>query len=477
MHTPTSADTSLHRKATGLAATLMLLAISVNLHAEPNGDFSFSPDHWRSISAFVNVARDHLGPQLQLRERLDWSELGPEDGILILHPTEPLRVESATAFLRDGGRIALLDDFGAGDQLLERFRIQRRTIPTGAKFTLRNNPDLPIAIPTSNWVAGLERGRHPVAAGVEQLATNEPTGLVSPGDFEVTPVFNIPMLDGAPILFGLTGVIGESGACGLNTGVGNQSPSVKRCGRLFALGDPSVFINAMMRFPGNRQFAIGLMDYLLEDDSWGSRDGDLFVVSHRFVQMGQYGNDNYFSGALERRRQDLDELLSEIRNNGLPSVLAALLAGLAALAAALWAHRSSGRLYRRAPPSFARETPLVAQGGTAGRAAVLSAPTTHRALLVLELKAALEERLRELLRLPTSASTDAILATIRRDELLEEKIAVDLSELFVEMNKAEHAVLHSDRIRISTGTIETMKSRVECIISLLTTPSPRNHSS
>ena len=38
---------------------------------------------------------------------------------------------------------------------------------------------------------------------------------------------------------------------------------IAKSGRLFAMGDPSVVINEMLRYPGNRAFASGLLKYLV----------------------------------------------------------------------------------------------------------------------------------------------------------------------------------------------------------------------
>ena len=73
------------------------------------------------------------------------------------------------------------------------------------------------------------------------------------------------------------GVIGDARACGLMSGAQAEAVPGGQCGRLLAMADPSAFINLMLRYPGNRNFARGVLKYLLEDDSWGRRAGTLRI--------------------------------------------------------------------------------------------------------------------------------------------------------------------------------------------------------
>jgi hypothetical protein len=143
------------------------------------------------------------------------------------------------------------------------------------------------------------------------------------------------------------------------------------------------------------------------------------------------------------------------------------LGAIAALGAALYMARAATRIYRRPLPRYARPTPLVAQGGVAGRTAVLAAPTTHRALAVLELKAALEEELRDRLGLPASTATTQIVKEATAKRRLPAPIAADLGKLFAEMAKAETAVATSARMRISSDKVEQLRRRVNAVLAAL----------
>src|SRR5262249_7667427 len=113
----------------------------------------------------------------------------------------------------------------------------------------------------------------------------------------------------------------------------------------------------------------------------------------------------------------------------------------------------------------ARPTPLVAQGGLAGRAAVLAAETTHRALAVLELKAALEEALRQRLGLPETAGTDRILEEIVRQDALTRRNSSELEALLKEMARAEEAVSRTERIRVTPLMVRSMHDQMTSILA------------
>jgi hypothetical protein len=151
----------------------------------------------------------------------------------------------------------------------------------------------------------------------------------------------------------------------------------------------------------------------------------------------------------------------------LPEALSLMLAVVAAGGSALWAVGAATRRYRRAPPRYARPTPLVAQGGLAGRAAVLSAETTHRALAVLELKAALEEALRRRLGLPETEAVDVVLKEIDRQDALSRRNSTELVNLLKEMAQAEDAVSRTERIRVTPSMVERMHEQMTSILAEL----------
>jgi hypothetical protein len=406
--------------------------------------FSFYDERWDGTSELLRVARERLGKdRVEVLDELVWDRLRPGDGVIILHPERDIDYVETLAFLRAGGRLALLDDYGRGDSLLERFKIRRVAAPRKPVDSIRDNPQLAIAVPAVQVVAGQEQGRHPIVASVAKLVTNHPTGLVHPN---LTPVLTIPgALDEPDVTLAVTGIIADRG-------------------RLLAMGDPSAVMNLMLRYPGNRAFAEGLVDYLVEDDSWGSRGGRLYLLSNDFGQRGSYGGRSTLAKRFQDQIDSAREQLTDVHQHGIPATAALVLAALAALAAIGWVTSTSTRPYRRPTPRFARRTDLIAQGGAAGRAALLSAPTTHRALAVLELKSALEEGLVERLGLPDGAVEAEILTEIDRQQALSQPSSSLLRILLVEMRKTEAAVVASEPVRVTKKKVKLMHAQVEEIL-------------
>ena len=92
-------------------------------------------------------------------------------------------------------------------------------------------------------------------------------------------------------------------------------------------------------------------------------------------------------------------------------------------------------------PTFARPVPLVAQGGVAGRAAVLCAPTTPRALAVLELKSALEEGASHELGKAAPLANVALIDEVKKKGGLDERALRALKGALLEMANVETTVL------------------------------------
>jgi hypothetical protein len=272
-----------------------------------------------------------------------------------------------------------------------------------------------------------------------------------------TRTCNLVDAQGVERLFAVIGVIGDVAACGLEEGP--ERIIRARCGRLFAMGDPSVFIDLMMTFDGNRQLAHALIDYLLQDDGWGPRQGKLYVLSNEFSQAGHYGEEETLQQRASELLDDTSEWLSVARQEGLPKRLAWGLAVLLCAAAAFAVFRMSGRVYERPKPRYAHATPLAAQGGILGRASVLSAASTAPALVVLELKQASEAALRQYLGLTRHASSQEILERLKRDQALTASVQVQLAGVFKLMTRAETSILiAAESARFSPESIKHMQA-------------------
>ncbi len=433
--------------------------------------FEFKETGWEGNSELLAIARDRLGmTRVRLAATIPWDELQPSDALLVMHPEGDLTYRDVSAFLSAGGRLGLVDDYGKADTLLARFRIRRVRAPSRPSESLRDNPNLPIAVPALG--TGEDAKAHPLLVGVDRVVTNHPTGLATEPGLELTTVLELREREGPATAFALIGVIGDAKRCGLvadgseGAAPGGAGPG-GRCGRLFAMGDPSAFMNLMLRYPGNRAFAARLVDYLVGDDSWGRRGGTLYLVANEFSERGSFGGKPGVLGGFDERLEALRRLIAETRRGGLPDAVALLLAVVTAGAAAVWAVLAATRRYLPGLPRYARPTPAVAQGGLAGRAAVLSAETTQRALVVLELKAALEETLRHKLALSELASSREITEEIDRRGALSRRSSKALGELLSEMARAEDAVTRAERIRVSSGAIRKMHDSVTELLTEL----------
>ena len=143
-----------------------------------------------------------------------------------------------------------------------------------------------------------------------------------------------------------------------------------------AMGDPSAVINLMLRYP-----ATGVRCRLASTSSKRhvERRGGKLTSVGEFRQQGHYGGESGLSEEIRDQFAGLLQTLEDVREGGLPGSFAVLLGALLALASGVWTARVATRPYKRAIPRYASGVPLVGQGGVAGRAAVLAAPTTHRA--------------------------------------------------------------------------------------------------
>ncbi len=345
--------------------------------------FSTSSSDWEGYSEFVRLAQKRLGTsRVRPSARLDYSLLRPSDALVIVRPLRSLDESSLSSFLADGGRVALLDDFGKGEGLLQKFGIRRISPPDSPVETLRSNPDLPIAVPSVQLVAGAEQGRHPIAEHVEAVVTNHPLVLRHP---DLTPVLEIRDTRGRAEALAVTGVIAKKG-------------------RLFALGDPSVFINLMMRYPGNRALAEGLVDYLTppheaaldpllprDEEPGGGRAGKLWILANDFEQSGHYGEDEPILEQMKRHFEDAASAVLAMDEEGMPPMMATFLAALLGL----WVVSREARGNLRLPPlldfSFARAPILAAQTGLGARADILGSSKANPILALMELDAALRE--------------------------------------------------------------------------------------
>jgi hypothetical protein len=408
-------------------------------------------EDWEGLSQLVRMAQAQLGPQrVIVTSRLDLGDLGREDGIVLVHPERTLDGDALTAFMRAGGRLVLLDDYGTGDSLLARFQIRRVPLPARPAEMLRGNVSLAIAEPASG---------HPAVRDVGRVVTNHATGLEHPALSAVLVVRG----DGEPdVLLSVAGAVGQ--------------------GRLLAVGDASVAINEMMRYPGNRALAGALVRYATEDDVWGKRNGKLYILANDFSTTGTFGDESGFGGTAGDLRRALVNTLESLRREGMPPLAAYLVAVAVGLGIVIWTSTRAGRTHRSAVPRFVRRVPAVAQGGVAGHAAILSAPGTSRVLAILELKSALEENLATHLGLDRPPPHDELVARVRAENLLDAEHAASLESLLATLTRIEALLLQRGHGRsgrngivgrVRDSDVVAMASRVRELLDAVS-PAPRD---
>ncbi|MCS6798645.1 MAG: DUF4350 domain-containing protein [Myxococcota bacterium] len=285
--------------------------------ARANDDFDPRGRGWNGLSELVSLAAD-AGVRLRIAERrLDVGTLEADDGLFVVHPRRRLPVGALDAMLRAGGRIVLADDFGRGDALLARYRIERGR-PRGARaLRLRDRPALLLAQPT---------GRSPLTDGVRVgVLTNRPAVVRHRA---LRPLLRLEADEGVL----LTGSVGR--------------------GRLAVLSDPSVLVNGMLALSDNRRLARALLAWA------GAGSGRVVLAPPNATIHGRFGEPGAplppdAIGAW------LDELSRATPPAGAMQALAAVVAILALLVAA-------GSLSRRSPYRAEALLPPAAGGGGIG---------------------------------------------------------------------------------------------------------------
>jgi len=314
------------RSAHAFAACSMVIVCAVLLPQravaapfDPNGA------DWEGCSHLVDIAREELGvSRVQVLDEVDYERLGPSDGLILLHPEGSYDLDELSTFMKLGGRVAVVDDFGDGDRLLDRFRIVRGPAPSDPLQMLRGNPQLPIATPASG---------HPIVADVAQVVLNHPTTVKHA---DLSSLLRIPRVGGdAGPDVALAGQVGE--------------------GRLVAVGDPSIFINQMLRFPGNRALAKNLLAYLLEGGGDRKRDAKLTILHGKFRERGTLGGG--IRGTLRDRMRGFLGAIDGVRRGGFGGVAARIVALGIVIAAAIWAAVRAGSRTVIPRPRYAAADP------------------------------------------------------------------------------------------------------------------------
>lgn len=343
---------------------------------------------WDGLDRLVEVAKE-AGVLLKTGPRIDLAQVSPLDALLIVGPTETLPVNGLTAFLREGGRVALLDDFGTGERLLAAYQVTRVPAPLAGVPALREDTDLLLAYPASE---------HPLVDGVSVLLTNRAVALRHP---ELKPVFTFGRSDEALVLAGAVGG-----------------------GRLVAVGDASIVINQLLTVPAHRRFAKNLFQYLVRPG------GRVWLVGPHSELKGSYG-------AKKASLSRLDSWLRRVAHPDLPpavlSLMALALCGIAIVLAV-------GTLPRRSPyvrPDLFPQAMVYA--GFAGRVAAAEREGVNLVWSLLDYKRELEAELAHRLELKGPFDPREAVAELRKRGAPDHDVR-ELFELLTRLDRvaAEH---------------------------------------
>ncbi|MEM6961909.1 MAG: DUF4350 domain-containing protein [Myxococcota bacterium] len=213
---------------------LMMIGFSMMGPRPAAGQQDYDPQNtsWNGLAGLIGIA-ESIGRPIEVGAEIELAQLNPGDALFIVYPRDPLPATELAAFMHEGGRVLIADDFGRSAALLAQYHIERLGPPPSSAPKLLGSPHLSIAKP---------RVRHELSTGIHALASNHPT-CVRHRELEAIFAFD----DEGTFGLVLAGQVGT--------------------GRLAVLSDPSVLINNMLRFRDNQRFAKQLLRYISEAPS------------------------------------------------------------------------------------------------------------------------------------------------------------------------------------------------------------------
>jgi hypothetical protein len=369
-------------------------------------------------------------------EQVDLGKLSSRDSLLIVFPRKDVPREDLAAFLHEGGRVAIADDFGAAERWLQGFDIRRSALPSGSTAPrLRGNRNVLIAEPSAP---------HPLSRDVRALVVNHPAVL---HHAQLAPVMELA--GGGAVV--LAGAVGQ--------------------GRLVVLSDPSALIDNMLELSGNRRFAQNLLGYL------GQNGGRVLVVAGEARFTGRYG-ELARRDRLARVKSALERVAHVKLPEGTLRVLSAMLALAMVLSALSAVPRRSQYIaaMRRSRPQTA---PVFAgdAGALAYFAGIRDDGTIRepRSLLVplLRYRRGFEHALAERLPMDPSARAKPTMrllldaaerSGLTREQQTELKALVDeLATLAISSEGPTPPYVTERKFRAAVGTGERMLSALDAL--------------
>ncbi len=387
-------------------------------------DYDPQSREWNGTSELARLASE-AGVELAPTRRLDWDAVPQGSALLVLWPRRSVGLADLEAFLDDGGRVAWLDDQGASSEFYARFQFQREPV-VGGVARAADLPELLVARP---------RGPHPLSEGVDVLVTNLPVAL---SHRRLTPLFEFAGSNQGLVLVGQIGR-----------------------GKLLVGGDPSVLLNTMMQFEGNRRFAQNLMRFLAGAEGrrgqrvtlvWGDARVTGIYRGRAQARSRQRAAVNNLNEAL----RDLSALLGAPR--ALPPLGTAMVAlAVAALAFTAWGRRPSERYGPRGP--------VGTTAGVTERVAIFSARGANLLLPALLSRTLLEGALLRAAGL--TPPTDVRRVLTRAGERLTEPQRAEVRALLLELDALAVAAEEDRAARVDARRFLSLWRRINDILRTL----------
>lgn len=230
-----------------LGGALSQLGSSADAAVVGVDDYLPSNAGWNGISALSSLNGD-----LGLRTTTDKTYrrlLDEGEALLVLlGPARSFSSRDLFRYVEDGGRVLLADDFGTGARLAEQFG------PTFSGEPLLDNVS---GFAGLGWAPVVRTfAAHPITLGIEVVIADHPTSLIGKRPTDVAFFSNQSYLD-----------------MDRDSRQSAQEPSSAYSflrvdevgqGRIAFVSDPSVFINAAVRFEGNARLYTNLLAWLVE---------------------------------------------------------------------------------------------------------------------------------------------------------------------------------------------------------------------
>lgn len=241
---------------------VVLVATLVGLSTSSTAFGSYNPA-WEGTSEVREIAASSGGPMVIGQSTTVYSGQDPSQSTaVIFSPTaeySPEAVERIETFLRAGGTVVLAEDFNQPanallDDLAVESRFDGRLIRDERRHS--RSPAFPVVRPVSNASLTADVSRLTFNHGTAITPGPNSTVLVNTSGYAYFDTNRNGELDDAETVRERPAVVQES--------VGD--------GTLVLVSDPSVFINAMLKEPDNRQFA---------ENVAGSSETVIFDYSHR----------------------------------------------------------------------------------------------------------------------------------------------------------------------------------------------------